>query len=66
MTNPTTSKPKRKRKYTSAITQNTSAILMWLNTYEQKKEERERQNMEKMEKWHQQKMTLFEKLIDKL
>lgn len=33
MTNPTTSKPKRKRKYTSAITQNTSAILC-LKTYE--------------------------------
>ena len=59
-------KPKRKRKYTSTATENTKAILMWLNTYEQKKEERERLQMEKMEKWHEQKMTLFEKLIDKL
>ena len=56
----------RKRKYTSAATQSTQSVLLWLQSYEQRKEEREEAKMNRLEKMNDKKMSLFEKLIDKL
>ena len=57
---------KKKRKYVSSSIQATNSILMWLQTYEEKKEAREKLKMERTERMHMEKMSIFERLLDKL
>ena len=61
-----TKKQTKKRKYNPRANENTRSIISWLESYEEKCREREESNMRRIEAMHAQKMTLFEKLIDKL
>ena len=63
----------RKRRYVSSVAQSTNSILNWLQTYEEKKEEREKAKEEREKakeerkmREHYERMELFAKMIDSL
>ena len=58
-------KKRRKRSYVPSAVQASNSILLSLQAYEQKKEEREKAKEVKVQERHEQKMSLLEKLIDK-
>ena len=57
---------KRKRKYVSSSAQATNSILLWLQAYEEKKEEREMERDRRMDEMHADKMNIFKELFTNL
>ena len=57
---------KKKRRYESTVTKSTNSILMWLESYEKKVEEREAARLQQEERQHQEKMEIFKLMIEKL
>ena len=48
------------------MSKSTDSILTWLKTYEEKREEREKQREKRQEEMHKEKMSLFERLLQKI
>ena len=57
---------KKKRKYVTGAEKSTQSILLWLDTYAKKVDERELSCMRMQQQMHKEKMELFSKLIHKL